>query len=52
MDVVDAGKKVMEKVLNQFGDTPIKAIPEEIVTRGREAMESVLEEYGSMPIRI
>ena len=45
MDVVDAGKKVVEEILDQFGDTPIKAIPAETVSRGKEALESVLEEF-------
>lgn len=51
-DVVDAGKKVVEEILDQFGDTPIKAISAETVSRGKEALESVLEEYGNMPIRL
>ena len=50
--MANAGKKVAEKVLNQFGDTPINAIPDETVTQGREAMESILEKYGSMPIKL
>ena len=50
--MADAGKKVVEKVLNQFGDTPIEAIPAETVNRGREALERILEEYGSMPIKL
>lgn len=52
MDVVDTGKRVVEKILDQFGDTPIKAIPAEAVNRGKEALEGILEECGSMPIRI
>ena len=52
MDMADAGKKVVEKVLNQFGDTPTKAIPAETVNRGKEALERILEEYGTMPIKI
>ena len=51
-DMADAGKKVVEKVLNQFGDTPVKAIPDKTATCGREATEGVLEKYGSLPIRL
>ena len=50
--MADAGKKVVEKVLNQFGDTPVKAIPDKTATCGREATEGVLEKYGSLPIRL
>ena len=32
-DMADAGKKVVEKVLNQFGDTPAKAIPDKTATQ-------------------
>lgn len=52
MVTMDDGKKALERILDEHGDTPIRDIPPETIEQGRSIMESLIEKYGDTPIKV
>ena len=50
MSTSGEGRKELERILDQYGDTLIKMIPAETIEQGKKAIEAVLDKYGHTPI--
>ena len=51
MDTLEAGKKEVKRILDEYGETPIKDISPETIERGKAATESLIERIGNVPIK-
>ena len=51
MDASEAGKKETKRILDEYGETPIKDISPETIARGKAAMESLNKKIGNMPAK-
>ena len=52
MDTMGNGKKALEKVLNEYSDTPISKLPAEMIERGKTRTEAILKKTGDLPMNI
>lgn len=52
MDTMGNGKKTLEKVLNEYSDTPISKLPAEMIERGKTRTEAILKKTGDLPMNI
>lgn len=52
MGTSEAGKKEVKRILDEYGETPIKDIPPETIEQGKTIMEDLIEKYGDTPIKV
>lgn len=52
MDTSEAGKKEVKRILDEYGETPIKDISPETIEQGKATTESLIEKIGNMPIKV
>lgn len=52
MDTSEAGKKEVKRILDEYGETPIKDISPETIAQGKATTESLIAKIGNMPIKV
>ena len=50
MSTSGEGRKELKRILDRYGDTPIRMIPTETIEQGQIIMEALLDKYGHTPI--